>query len=437
MLYFEPTEHRYTDSMLSLALTLSVSLLALTSGLQKTFDGYELISFEVKTAHDAHFLSRLGDQFTDLDFWTDPVPGGVNNVLVPPALLSKVKSKAAETDIKYHVINKDIQTLVEAGSKTSNKRSLSNDIIDHTKYHSYDEIIGYLYDVQTAYPDNVLITSLPWFTHEGRNVSVVGISSGGHQKPAVVVEAGIHAREWISPAANLYFLERLLKDYHSGDPIAEQMLDTYDWYIVPVTNPDGYEYSRNADRMWRKNRRYISRHCSGVDLNRNFDSHFGTIGASSDCQSNTYPGKESFSEPETANIRELVKSLSQKNRLNAYLSIHSYSQFLLVPWGNVEQVYRPDNAEELDRVGKLMVDALYIPHSKSYLYGTSWELLQYAVSGASKDWALLKYPGIYSYCFELRPDQWDDRGFVLPAEEIIAQGEEYFNSLAVLAREMQ
>ena len=26
------------------------------------------------------------------------------------------------------------------------------------------------------------------------------------------------------------------------------------WLIMPLLNPDGYEYSRTTDRMWRKNR---------------------------------------------------------------------------------------------------------------------------------------------------------------------------------------
>jgi hypothetical protein len=27
-----------------------------------------------------------------------------------------------------------------------------------------------------------------------------------------------------------------------------------DWYIIPLLNPDGYEFSHDHDRMWRKNR---------------------------------------------------------------------------------------------------------------------------------------------------------------------------------------
>lgn len=41
-------------------------------------------------------------------------------------------------------------------------------------------------------------------------------------------------------------------------------------YILPVMNPDGYEYSHTKDRMWRKNRAWHGGQCVGVDLNRNF-----------------------------------------------------------------------------------------------------------------------------------------------------------------------
>lgn len=40
--------------------------------------------------------------------------------------------------------------------------------------------------------------------------------------------------------------------------------------IVPVLNPDGYEFTHTKDRMWRKNRAHHEGECVGIDLNRNF-----------------------------------------------------------------------------------------------------------------------------------------------------------------------
>ena len=76
--------------------------------------------------------------------------------------------------------------------------------------------------------------------------------------------------------------------------------------LVPVLNPDGYEYSRTTDRMWRKNRRKNSgSKCDGVDLNRNFEMGFGTASSGNPCD-DTYRGTEAFSEPESAALRDYI-----------------------------------------------------------------------------------------------------------------------------------
>ena len=48
-----------------------------------------------------------------------------------------------------------------------------------------------------------------------------------------------------------------------------------DQNLPPSINPDGYEYSRNYDRMWRKTRSRTSGRCVGVDGNRNWSYEWG------------------------------------------------------------------------------------------------------------------------------------------------------------------
>ena len=62
----------------------------------------------------------------------------------------------------------------------------------------------------------------------------------------------ICSREWISPAAVLFTVNRLVRRSKSDKPFL--LTEKLDWYIMPMLNPDGYAYSRNTDRMWRKNR---------------------------------------------------------------------------------------------------------------------------------------------------------------------------------------
>lgn len=80
-------------------------------------------------------------------------------------------------------------------------------------------------------------------TYEGRDIVALSISSGGNgERPAVFIEAGIHAREWIAPSVALYLLNQLVENYEAN----KDLVDSLDWFIVPVTNPDGYEYT-NTD----------------------------------------------------------------------------------------------------------------------------------------------------------------------------------------------
>ena len=48
---------------------------------------------------------------------------------------------------------------------------------------------------------------------------------------------------------SLFATFRLVEQGASG------LLKNFDFYIIPVANPDGYVYTWNGNRMWRKNRR--------------------------------------------------------------------------------------------------------------------------------------------------------------------------------------
>jgi len=39
-----------------------------------------------------------------------------------------------------------------------------------------------------------------------------------------------------------WFAMQLIDDYPS-DPKVKELVDKYDWYLLPVVNPDGYSYT--------------------------------------------------------------------------------------------------------------------------------------------------------------------------------------------------
>ena len=71
---------------------------------------------------------------------------------------------------------------------------------------------------------------------------LIKISSGGSGNPAVLIDAGIQAREWITPAMALYIINQLVENNAENSNLTTGL----DWYILPVLNPDGYEYSHTT-----------------------------------------------------------------------------------------------------------------------------------------------------------------------------------------------
>lgn len=45
------------------------------------------------------------------------------------------------------------------------------------------------------------------------------------------------------------------------------LLDTYDFYILPLVNPDGYRHSCGLNRFWRKSRKRFN-FLTGMQMNK-------------------------------------------------------------------------------------------------------------------------------------------------------------------------
>lgn len=105
-------------------------------------------------------------------------------------------------------------------------------------YYTLEEIYAWLDDLVSAHP-NVASIIYGGRSHERRSIKGIRISHGAGRK-AVFIESGIHAREWISPATTNYIINELLT---SNDEEIKTIAHDYDWYIFPVTNPDGYVWT--------------------------------------------------------------------------------------------------------------------------------------------------------------------------------------------------
>uniref|UniRef100_A0A0A9YSJ1 Carboxypeptidase B n=2 Tax=Lygus hesperus TaxID=30085 RepID=A0A0A9YSJ1_LYGHE len=296
--------------------------------------------------------------------------------------------------------------------------------ITFQRYSTVDQIDAYLDYLKGRYPELVDVQTIGQSV-EGRKIRVVKIQpriAVKGPRPKILVDAGIHAREWIAPAVALYMINQLVENNH----LYKNLTENLEWHIIPLLNPDGYAYSMTEDRMWRKNRANTSNpQCPGVDLNRNFDIFFGGQGTSQDPCDETYTGAGPFSEPEARALRDYAMSL---NHIRLYLTLHSYGQYFLYPWGFGDSL--PRDWKDLDKLGRIAQHAVQKVRGTKYRVGSSTRLLG-AAAGGSDDWMKGRAGVKYSYTVELPGG--GERGFDLPSSRILGVSQETWEGLRTMA----
>uniref|UniRef100_A0A8B9EDZ5 Carboxypeptidase B2 n=1 Tax=Anser cygnoides TaxID=8845 RepID=A0A8B9EDZ5_ANSCY len=250
-------------------------------------------------------------------------------------------------------------------------------------------------------------------SYEKRPLYVLKLSKGqGNPKSAIWIDCGIHAREWISPAFCLWFIGHAIH-VRERDQTMTTLLEHFDFYVMPVINVDGYEYtwSHPSNRLWRKSRsRHGNNRCIGTDMNRNFDAQWCGKGASPNECYETYCGPYPESEPEVKAVARFIRD--HKDIIKAYITMHSYSQLVLFPYSYTMK--KSKDHDELESLAKKAAKAIMRTTKKIYKLGTGAQTI-YLAPGGSDDWAYDL--GIkYSFTIELRDT--GTYGFLLPPEEI-------------------
>ena len=238
-------------------------------------------------------------------------------------------------------------------------------------------------------------------SYEGRNISVIKISveNDVENKPAIMINSCQHAREWISPMATTYLIESLSQNFNNDDDI-NMMLNEVDVYIVPVVNPDGYVYTWEKDRWWRKNRQPNNNNdCFGTDLNRNWNFDWnGNESTSEDPCSQIYVGLTPFSAPEISVLSQYMSSIPN---LVSHIDVHSYSALIVGPWSSSDEP--TEDNDEIFCLGTHMQSAVSNTNNYPYIFGIGTvNNLLYLISGGMVDWVYANFPAL-SFLYELRP----------------------------------
>jgi len=400
------------------------SLLAGLVAGEKTYHGYTVLRTEKLDAAKSQMVFNELAEVEGLSFWKDPAPGRQADIMAAPHMKTRLEAWLNEQGIKHAPMVADVQSLIEE-TRPSPKKSKSgagNYTMDWEDYHDHTTLNEFIAALADANADWASVINIGQ-SYEGRDMNVLAITKAGPGAPNIWLEAGIHAREWIAPAVATFIVRELVEDYAEHP----DYIDKINWYFIPSANPDGYTYSWEHDRMWRKTRSDNGGilGCKGVDPNRNWGFHYGESGVSHNRCMETYCGPEAFSEVEMRNIRDFVTTLDPVPVLGH--CFHSYSQLWLWPYGYAYNAY-PENKEEVQQLAIDASDALFQVHGTFFDPINSADL--YPAAGASDDW----YKGVLgtrlAFTTELRDT--GSHGFILPKEQIIPSGEEMWAGFEVV-----
>jgi hypothetical protein len=409
----------------------------------------------VKFPHKDNYVSKIEKLYPFIDLLQNDNSQSSFIYLIPNNYLSNFARFIHQSNGYYQILSDNTWKKSRIRSKRWTPSDNPLDKTYHQHFLSYDEQQTW-YDLLANSPltKNSVHLHTIGHTYENRSLTVVQIHSTPlpprnrrrRGKYAVFIDGGMHAREWLSIGVANYLLIQFLTLKETNIKVRE-ILRHFDIYILPIMNPDGYEYSRTEDRLWRKNRSPTShsefwngmQSCYGADLNRNFPHQWNnTYGSSTHACSHSYRGPKPSSENE---VRSVVNFLRKQKypypKFHVYFNLHAYGRFWLLPWtySLFEQVSNYDDL--LKRSKRIVSDVM----NKTYKVGQASFLL-YPCSGTSIDYAATLMP--HAMTFELSPifndlpmcvesnktmNQNCTIGFLSSPEAIEIDGIEIFNAI--------
>ncbi|MBR2926843.1 MAG: peptidase M14 [Clostridia bacterium] len=241
-----------------------------------------------------------------------------------------------------------------AGAAVAAEFLTRDGIVDLSKReYAHAECIADLAALQAAYPD-LLLVETAGHSLDGRSIPLA-ILGNRQAKKQVIVSAGIHGREYLTPLLAMAQIEFYLTYYNTGSyegiPYST-LFSECAFYILPMCNPDGIMLSQAgldaisdptlreqiqkiyekdlADGYTSQTRidsylQYWKANAGGTDLNRNFDALWEQYGGAGRPCCVQYKGPRAASEPET---RALVDLTQRLDNVQAVLCIHSQGEVL-------------------------------------------------------------------------------------------------------------
>jgi len=322
------TPNRLVVGIATLAVVFSMLLPVGANAIEDDADGLDVYTADV-TAAGAAVIAAGGFDVVD----SRVTDAGVSlDIVLTPGEAKGLQARGLDVKVKKNKDGKSVKQLAAEQAESG-----------YTVWRSWDEQGGIRDELYRLAKDNPQLVKLVVLghTYEGREIIALKLTQGARgiadgTRPAVLYSSTQHAREWISTEVNRRLLNSFIDGWRANDKETKDLLKNNELWFVVVANPDGYQYTFDTERLWRKNLSdndsdgQITR-ADGVDPNRNYPEHFGydEEGSSSQISSETYRGPSAGSEPET----QAMMSLFDQVDFSFQVNYHSFGEYLLYAEG--------------------------------------------------------------------------------------------------------
>ncbi|KAK3685988.1 hypothetical protein B0T22DRAFT_492804 [Podospora appendiculata] len=426
--------------------------------LQHRYRNDVVLRFNVSTSDEEGALAKAAQQLL-LDVWAltpEFVDIRIQKDYIPPLL------SLLPTSLQPSVLIPDVGAAVwatypskKAAAKTRFDSNMVVDPVESRKlvdgvdnlffsdYQTLPVITNWMRLLEAMFPDITEMITIGK-SYEGRDILAlrVGQHSGSNStetRKTILITGGVHGREWISTSTVSYLLWSIITAY-GKEPMITKLLEQFDIVFVPVVNPDGYAYTWQTDRLWRKSRQQTKmRFCRGLDLDHAFGYEWEAANHQTDPCSESYGGDSPFQAVEASELAAWAKNETENNvKFVGFLDLHSYSQQILYPFSFTCDI-DPPNRENLEELAVGLAKAIRLSSGESYSVTSACEGAVPQTNdagqgpriesggGSAIDWFYHELKAKYSYQIKLRDT--GSYGFLLPSEHIVPTGEEMLNAL--------
>ncbi len=239
-------------------------------------------------------------------------------VSVNPLKMDKIASQfevvaKSERGFVVYVLEEDVKSFLELAPKA--KLLLENVHVesDEKSLNQYRKYANVEADLKAFAANYSSIATLETYgvSKEGRNLYALKISTGGDNKPRLMITAATHGDELITTEVLFSLTNELLNGYGKDTRISK-ILNGRDLYIIPVVSPDSFEARE----------RYVQR----KDPNR------------------SYPWPDKPNNP-TVDVIQAMMDYTNKMKFTGSLDLHAYGKLVMYPWGYTKK--SPARADEV------------------------------------------------------------------------------------------